>query len=76
MINNLKLQIIFFSILLTQGLTLRGVSVSGKKPEVIGGVKLFATEGSLVLENLRLNGTYEAAGESKHTSPSWAWLLR
>lgn len=53
------------SILLTQGLTLRGVSVSGKKPEVIGGVKLFATEGSLVLENLRLNGTYEAAGESK-----------
>ena len=53
------------SITLTQGLTLRGVSYNGKKPEVIGGIKLAATEGSLVLENLRLNGAYEAAGESK-----------
>ena len=53
------------SLVLNQGLTLKGVSVNGRKPEVIGGFKLFATEGSLVLENLKLNGEYKVGEETK-----------
>ena len=53
------------SIVLTKGITFRGVSRGGVKPEVTGGFKLAATEGDFALENLRLNGTYEADGAEK-----------
>ena len=53
------------SIVLSQGVTLKGVSHNGVKPEVIGGVKLTAAEGGFTLENLRLNGTYNDAGTEK-----------
>ena len=53
------------SITLAQGLTLKGVSRSGIKPEVTGGFKLAATEGAFVLENLRLNGAYTVEGTDK-----------
>ena len=47
---------------LSKGVTLKGVAKNGIKPEVIGGIKLAATEGNFVLENLRLNGVYDNAG--------------
>lgn len=53
------------SIVLPQGVTLKGVSHNGLKPEVIGGFKLSATEGGFTLENLRLNGAYDDAGTEK-----------
>lgn len=49
-------------ITLSQGLTLQGVSHNGIKPEVKGGFKLAMTEGSFVLDNIRLNGVYDNAG--------------
>ncbi len=53
------------TIALTQGLTLKGVNHNGLKPELAGGFKLLSAEGSLVLENLRLNGAYNVGGEEK-----------
>ena len=52
------------SIVLNQGLTLKGISRNGLKPELVGGFKLALTEGSFSLENLRLNGVY-TAGDAK-----------
>ena len=43
-------------ITLSKGVTLKGVTSSGVKPEVLGGYKLAGTEGAFVLENLRLGG--------------------
>ena len=53
------------SLVLNQGLTLRGLSRNGRQPEFVGGFKLVMTEGSFVLENLKLNGTYTADGAEK-----------
>ena len=53
------------SIVLSQSLTLKGVSRNGVMPEVTGGFKLAIPDGSFVLENLRLNGTYTADGAEK-----------
>ncbi|MBQ1831375.1 MAG: DUF4957 domain-containing protein [Bacteroidales bacterium] len=53
------------SLVLNQGLTLRGLSRNGRQPEFVGGFKLAMTEGSFVLENLKLNGTYTADGAEK-----------
>ena len=53
------------SLVLNQGLTLRGISRNGLKPELVGGFKLALAEGSFVVENLLLNGTYTADGAEK-----------
>ncbi len=53
------------SIVLSKGIRLKGVSRSGVKPEVTGGFKLALSEGDFVLENLRLNGSYEVDGSAK-----------
>lgn len=44
------------------GLTLNGRLSHGEKPTVIGGFKVYATEGGVVLNNLKLQGTKEADG--------------
>ena len=48
-------------------LSLNGKLNHGLKPTVVGGFKLFATEGSFVLNNLHLVGTKVNADESKST---------
>ena len=54
------------SLVLSQGLTLRGLTRNGLKPEFVGGFKLAIPEGgSFVVENLRLNGVYTADGAEK-----------
>lgn len=53
-------------ITLEKGVTLKGVTRNGVKPELVGGfiLKLAGAE-SFVLENLRLNGAYTAADGDK-----------
>ncbi len=53
------------SLVLSQGLYLRGLSRNGLQPEFVGGFKLAMTEGNFALENLKINGTYTVDGSEK-----------
>ena len=52
---------------LSAPVTLKGQSRNGVKPELVGGFKIAATEGTFGLENLRLNGAYVAEDASVKT---------